>query len=119
MRQSLDHAAQAADVAAGVAPVCALAGVFAELRAQSTSAAGSFVLGRLDSLGARIKLQAMPLFARVCDSSPSNVACPVIHWRSSKDADALMASFAFTSAAQGFMAKIDASSLAMKRYSQP
>ena len=43
----------------------------------------------------------------------------IIHWRSAKDADASMASFASAPAAQEFMAKIDASSLAMKRYSQP
>jgi hypothetical protein len=43
----------------------------------------------------------------------------IVHWRSTKDADASMASFASAPAAQAFMAKIDASSLAMKRYSQP
>jgi hypothetical protein len=43
----------------------------------------------------------------------------IIHWRSAKDADASMASFASAPAAQDFMAKIDATSLAMKRYSQP
>jgi hypothetical protein len=37
--------------------------------------------------------------------------------RAAKDADASVASFAFATAAQGSMAKIDASSLAMKRYS--
>ncbi len=43
----------------------------------------------------------------------------IVHWRSAKDADASMASFASAQAAQDFMAKIDASSLKMKRYSQP
>jgi hypothetical protein len=43
----------------------------------------------------------------------------IIHWRTAKDADASMASFGSAPAAQEFMAKIDASSLAMKRYSQP
>jgi hypothetical protein len=43
----------------------------------------------------------------------------IVHWRSAKDADASMASFASAPAAQDFMAKIDASSLAMKRFSQP
>jgi hypothetical protein len=43
----------------------------------------------------------------------------VIHWRSAKDADASMASFASAPAAKDFMANIDASTLAMKRYTQP
>ena len=43
----------------------------------------------------------------------------IIHWRTAKDADASMASFASAPAAEEFMAKIDASSLAMKRYTQP
>jgi hypothetical protein len=43
----------------------------------------------------------------------------IVHWRSAKDADASMATFASAPAAQEFMAKIDPSSLAMKRYSQP
>jgi hypothetical protein len=43
----------------------------------------------------------------------------IVHWQSAKDADASMKSFASAPAAQEFMAKIDPSSLAMKRYSQP
>jgi hypothetical protein len=43
----------------------------------------------------------------------------IVHWQSAKDADASMASFASAPAAKDFMAKIDPSSLKMKRFSQP
>jgi len=40
----------------------------------------------------------------------------IIHWRSVKDADASMASFEKVPAAAPFMAKIEASTLSMKRF---
>ncbi len=43
----------------------------------------------------------------------------IIHWQSVKDAEASMAKFSSASAAQKFMDSIDASSLAMKRYTRP
>jgi hypothetical protein len=58
-------------------------------------------------------------FARESAAGENGEWLVIIHWRSAKDADASMASFASAPAAQDFMAKIDASSLAMKRYSQP
>lgn len=41
----------------------------------------------------------------------------VVHWRSLEDADASMASFADAPATAAFMAKMDASTMSMKRYS--
>jgi heme-degrading monooxygenase HmoA len=40
----------------------------------------------------------------------------IVHWRSAKDADASMATFEKASAAAPFMAKIEASTMSMKRY---
>lgn len=40
----------------------------------------------------------------------------VVHWKSVKDAEASMASFATAPAAQPFMAKLDASTMTMRRY---
>jgi len=40
----------------------------------------------------------------------------IVHWRSIKDAEASMASFEKAPAAAEFMAKIDASTMSMKRY---
>lgn len=40
----------------------------------------------------------------------------IVHWRSAKDADASMASFEKAPAAAPFMAKIEASTMSMKRY---
>jgi hypothetical protein len=40
----------------------------------------------------------------------------IVHWRSVKDAEASMASFPSAQAAAGFMAKIDASTMSMRRY---
>ena len=40
----------------------------------------------------------------------------IVHWRSSQDADASMASFEKAPAAANFMSKIDASTMSMKRY---
>lgn len=41
----------------------------------------------------------------------------IVHWASARDAEASMASFAAAPAAQQFMAKLDASTMAMRRYS--
>jgi len=41
----------------------------------------------------------------------------IVHWRSVKDAEASMASFAGAPATAPFMAKIDANTVSMKRYS--
>lgn len=40
----------------------------------------------------------------------------IVHWRSAKDADASMATFEKAPAAAPFMAKIQASTMSMKRY---
>ena len=40
----------------------------------------------------------------------------IVHWRSAKDADASMATFEKAPAAAQFMAKIEASTMSMKRY---
>jgi hypothetical protein len=40
----------------------------------------------------------------------------VVHWKSVKDAEASMTSFATAPAAQPFMAKLDASTMTMRRY---
>lgn len=40
----------------------------------------------------------------------------IVHWRSATDAEASMESFMGAHAAQEFMAKIDAATMAMKRY---
>ncbi|MBI3369439.1 MAG: hypothetical protein HY021_13640 [Burkholderiales bacterium] len=40
----------------------------------------------------------------------------IVHWRSAKDADASMATFEKAPAAAPFMAKIEASTMSMKRY---
>lgn len=40
----------------------------------------------------------------------------IVHWRSLRDADASMATFENAPVAAGFMAKIDASTMSMKRY---
>jgi hypothetical protein len=40
----------------------------------------------------------------------------IVHWRSSKDADASMASFETAPAAAPFMSRIEASTMNMKRY---
>lgn len=42
----------------------------------------------------------------------------IVHWRSSKDAEASMASFEKAPAAAEFMSKIDASTMSMKLYQQ-
>ena len=43
----------------------------------------------------------------------------VVHWRSVRDAEASMASFASAPAAQPFMADIDVPTMTMKRYVKP
>jgi heme-degrading monooxygenase HmoA len=43
----------------------------------------------------------------------------VVHWRSVRDAEASMASFASAPAAQSFMAQIDAPTMTMRRYVRP
>jgi hypothetical protein len=43
----------------------------------------------------------------------------IVHWKSVRDAEASMASFASAPAAQRFMAKIDAPTMTMKRYVRP
>ena len=40
----------------------------------------------------------------------------IVHWRSAKDADASMSTFAKATAAASFMARIDESTMSMKRY---
>ena len=40
----------------------------------------------------------------------------IVHWRSTKDAEASMASFQTAPAAADFMSKIEAASMSMKRY---
>ncbi len=40
----------------------------------------------------------------------------IVHWMSVKDAEASMASFATAPAAQGFMSKMDASTMTMQRF---
>lgn len=40
----------------------------------------------------------------------------IVHWRSAKDAEASMSTFEKVTAAAAFMAKIDASTMRMKRY---
>jgi heme-degrading monooxygenase HmoA len=42
----------------------------------------------------------------------------IVHWRSVKDADASMASFEKAPAAAAFMAKIETSTMSMKRYQE-
>jgi hypothetical protein len=56
--------------------------------------------------------------SRESASSGENEWLVIVHWRSTKDADASMASFASAPAAKEFIDSIDSSTMVMKRYTQ-
>lgn len=55
-------------------------------------------------------------FSRESASAADGEWLVIVHWRSTRDADASMASFASAPAAAGFMSRLDAQTMRMKRY---
>lgn len=57
--------------------------------------------------------------SRESAAGPNNEWLVIVHWQSLQDADASMAAFEKAAPAAGFMAKLNASTMGMKRYQQP
>lgn len=57
--------------------------------------------------------------SREAAAGPNNEWLVIVHWKSLKDADASMASFEKAVPTGAFMAKLDASTMSMKRYQKP
>lgn len=54
--------------------------------------------------------------SREAAAGPNHEWLVIVHWKSLKDADASMASFEKAEPTRAFMAKLDASTMSMKRY---
>jgi heme-degrading monooxygenase HmoA len=57
--------------------------------------------------------------SREAAAGPNNEWLVIVHWKSLKDADASMASFEKAAPTGAFMAKLDTSTVSMKRYQKP
>ncbi len=57
--------------------------------------------------------------SRESAAGPNNEWLVIVHWHSLQDADASMAAFEKAASAAGFMAKLNAATMVMKRYQQP